>query len=127
MGGSGTRGAGQDKRKQRGVESEGKKAARRQKKRARNQAAEQTAKEKFVARVARVAAGQPTANFAGAVAEGQTAHDDTREADNTSRASRVTLTAITMTTTTTKMVKMVKTRRKGKRRPPRLINLGMTR
>ena len=47
MRGSGTRGAGQSKRKQRGVESEGKKAARRQKKRARNQAAEQAAKDEY--------------------------------------------------------------------------------
>ena len=49
-----------------------------------HQTAEQAAKGKFVARVA---AGQPTANFAGAVAEGQIAHDDTGGANDILRAS----------------------------------------
>ena len=49
-----------------------------------HQTAEQAAKDKFVARIA---AGQPTANFAGAVAEGRIAQNDTGEADTILRAS----------------------------------------
>ena len=85
MGGSGKRGQDQGKRNQRGAESEKKKTSRSQTKRQeQHQTAEQAAKGKFVTRVA---AGQPTANFAGALAEGQIAHDDTGGANDILRAS----------------------------------------
>ena len=72
-------------RSQREAESEGKKTSRgKTKRQEEHQTAEQAAMGKFVARVA---AGQPTANFAGAMAERQVVHDDTGGADSTLRAS----------------------------------------